>query len=172
MAVSRALRRLLRIRILEEEQARLAMEAVLGELHTLEHALAATSQRDRRGRRLVEASVQTGELPDRVAGAEETRTADRFSLALRPQIVEAAQDVTLLREGGAAPGRDADRRLRSARCSRRRPAQPAGARRLVPQSAAPSRRGCRAIAARRFHDLKISHYLGCGDLLFCSCYIP
>jgi len=98
MAVSRALRRLLRIRILEEEQARLAMEAVLGELHTLEHALAATSQRDRRGRRLVEASVQTGELPDRVAGAEETRTADRFSLALRPQIVEAAQDVTLLRE--------------------------------------------------------------------------
>jgi hypothetical protein len=40
MAVSRALRRLLRIRELEEEQCRLALESTLGELNRLESALA------------------------------------------------------------------------------------------------------------------------------------
>ena len=70
MAVSRALRRLLRIRELEEEQCRLALEAAIGELSRLEHAMAATAERDRRGRRLVEASARSGELRDRLAGLE------------------------------------------------------------------------------------------------------
>ncbi len=77
MAVSRALRRLLRIRELEEEQSRLALESALGELNRLEASLAAAVERERRGRRLVKASAQTGELPDRLAGLEETRAADR-----------------------------------------------------------------------------------------------
>jgi len=62
VAVSRALRRLLRIREIEEEQCKLALESALGELHRLEHALTATSALDRRGRRLVEASAHSGEL--------------------------------------------------------------------------------------------------------------
>jgi hypothetical protein len=41
MAVSRALRRLLRIRDLEEEQRRVALESALVELHRLQHSLEA-----------------------------------------------------------------------------------------------------------------------------------
>ena len=44
MAVSRALRRLLRIRELEDEQCRLALESTLGELNRLECALTATAE--------------------------------------------------------------------------------------------------------------------------------
>lgn len=86
MAVSRALRRLLRIRDLEEEQCRLALESSIGELNRLQSALASTAERDRRGRRLVQASVQTGEFQDRLAGLEETRAADRIVAVLEPRI--------------------------------------------------------------------------------------
>jgi hypothetical protein len=44
MAVSNALRRLLKIRAIEEEQSRLALESALGELNRLEVALAATAE--------------------------------------------------------------------------------------------------------------------------------
>ena len=98
MAVSRALRRLLRIRDLEEEQGRLALESALGELRHLENALAAAVERDRRGRRLVEASARTGELPDRLAGLEETRAAGRRSAALGEWIADAELDVAALRQ--------------------------------------------------------------------------
>ncbi len=98
MAVSRALRRLLRIRDLEEEQARLALESGLAGLHTLEHALAATAERDRGGRRLVKESVRTAELTDRLAGLEETRAAKRLEGVLSPRIAAAGQDVAQLRE--------------------------------------------------------------------------
>ena len=82
MAVSRALRRLLRIRELEEEQGRLALESALGELHRLEHALVATIERKHRGRSLVLSTANTGQLTDRLAGLEETRSA----AALEPRI--------------------------------------------------------------------------------------
>jgi len=98
MAVSRALHRLLRIRDLEEEQGRLALESALGELHQLQHAQTASVELDRRGRRLVEASVHTGELPDRLAGLEETRTAGRLAQLLAPRITDAELDVAALRE--------------------------------------------------------------------------
>ena len=98
MAVSRALRRLLRIRDLEEEQSRLAMESALGELHRLEHALTASAEWERRGRRLVETSAYSGELQDRQAGLEETRAAARLADVLTPRIAEAEQDVAALRE--------------------------------------------------------------------------
>jgi flagellar biosynthesis chaperone FliJ len=98
MAVSRALRRLLRIRDLEEEQSRLALESALGELNRLEHALAATAERDRRGRRLIEASAHTGQLPDRLAGLEESRAADRLVAVLEPRIEAKTEEVTELRQ--------------------------------------------------------------------------
>ncbi|MGA3263213.1 MAG: hypothetical protein ABSC47_04120 [Terracidiphilus sp.] len=98
MAVSRALRRLLRIRDLEEEQGRLALESALGELRHLENALAATVDRARRGRQLVGASAYSGELPDRLAGLEETRAAGRHATALRPRIADAELDVVALRQ--------------------------------------------------------------------------
>ena len=98
MAVSRALRRLLRIRDLEEEQCRLALESATGSLHRLQHALEATFERGRRGRRLIEASVHSGELPDRLAGLEEMRSAGCHAQALVPRIADAQLDVAALRE--------------------------------------------------------------------------
>jgi hypothetical protein len=98
MAVSHALRRLLRIRELQEEQSRLALESTLGELHRLQHALAATVERERRGRSLIQASAQTGELPDRLAGLEETRSAGLHAAALGPRIDGMEEEVTDRRE--------------------------------------------------------------------------
>jgi hypothetical protein len=98
MAVSRALRRLLRIRSLQEEQSRLALESALGELHRLEHALSATVERERRGRNLIQASAQTGELADRLAGLEETRSAKLHAATLEPRIDGMGEEVTDRRE--------------------------------------------------------------------------
>jgi len=98
MAVSNALRRLLKIRAIEEEQSRLALESALGELNRLEVALAATAERDRLGRRLVESSARNGVLPDRLAGLEETRAARCSATVLGPRIAEAELDVLGLRE--------------------------------------------------------------------------
>lgn len=98
MAVSRALRRLLRIRELEEEQRRLALESALGELHRLEHALVAAVERGRRGRSLIQASAQTGELADRIAGYEEIRSAKLHAAALGPRINGMGEEVTDRRE--------------------------------------------------------------------------
>jgi hypothetical protein len=98
VAVSRALRRLLRIRNLEEEQSRIALESAVGDLRRLEHAQAATVERDRRGRRLFDSSVHTGDLPDRLAGLVEQHAADRAQRALSPRILDAEQDVAGLRE--------------------------------------------------------------------------
>ena len=98
MAVSRALKRLLRIRDLEEEQARLALEAAAGDLRRLEHAQLGAAERNRRGRHLVLASASTGEYPDRLAGLEESRAAMRLALTLAPRIADAARQAEDLRE--------------------------------------------------------------------------
>jgi hypothetical protein len=98
MAASRALGRLLRIRDLEEEQCRLALESALGELNRLEDALKTTVERERRGRRLVDASARTGELPDRLAGIEESHAADRLFAVLEPRIAAKKEDVVARRQ--------------------------------------------------------------------------
>jgi hypothetical protein len=98
MAVSRALRRLLRIRELEEEQNHLALESAIGELHRLEHALTTTVERERRGRSLVHVSAQTGQVMDRIAGFEETRSASRQAAALAPRIEAQGEEVAARRE--------------------------------------------------------------------------
>jgi hypothetical protein len=98
MAVSRALRRLLHIRDLQEEQSRLALESALGELHNLEDAMAATFERSRQGRRLVDASARSGQLADRLAGIEETRSASRHAEALEPRIDAMGEEVKELRQ--------------------------------------------------------------------------
>jgi hypothetical protein len=97
MAVSRALRRLIHIRGLEEEQKRLALESALGELSRLEHALTSAAERERQGRRLVEDSARTGQLPDRLAGFEETRSAVCHAAALGPRIETMEDDVAAFR---------------------------------------------------------------------------
>ncbi len=98
MPVSRALRRLLRIRELEEEQSRLALESALGELGGLENALAQAAWRGREGRRLVASSALSGELPDRHAGLEESRAATKLGAALEEKRNVAEQEAEMLRQ--------------------------------------------------------------------------
>jgi phage I-like protein len=89
MAVSRSMRRLLRVLESQEEQYRAALASALADLKRLEGAMAATAERDRGGRQLVADSARTGELTDRLAGLEETRTARRHAAGLTPKITEA-----------------------------------------------------------------------------------
>jgi hypothetical protein len=98
MAVSHALRRLLRIRDLEEEQSQLALEFALGEFNRLATALATAVERELRGRRLVEMSARTGQLSDRLAGIEETRSAGRHALMLEPKINAGKEKVAARRQ--------------------------------------------------------------------------
>ncbi len=98
MAVSRALRRLLRIREIEEEQRKLALEAALHELNRMEQALAAADKRESRGRRLVSLSARGNEPADRLAGLEQTRSAALHAAHLAERIEAAAARVAALRE--------------------------------------------------------------------------
>ena len=89
MAVSRAMRRLLQVLEIQEDECRTAMESARAELGRLEHALAWSRGRERGGRRLVASSAVTGEIADRIAGIEETRTGKRIAAALAQRIAEA-----------------------------------------------------------------------------------
>lgn len=89
MAVSRAMRRLLKVLEIQEEECRAAMESARAEFRQLEWALTRNVERERGGRRLVSASAVTGEITDRIAGIEEARTAMRIAAALAPRIAEA-----------------------------------------------------------------------------------
>jgi len=98
MAVSRALRRLLRIRELEEEQNRLVLESASGELNRLEQTLVAAFERERQGRRMVESSARSNQLMDRFAGLEETRSAGLYVVALGPRIDAKQEEVAVRRQ--------------------------------------------------------------------------
>jgi hypothetical protein len=54
--------------------------------------------RNRQGRRLIEASARSGELPDRLAGIEEMHAAARYAAVLAPRIQEIQRDVVALRQ--------------------------------------------------------------------------
>jgi hypothetical protein len=96
--VSRALRRLLGIRQLEEQQKRLEFEAAQAAVHRLEHAAHSAQIREQRGRRLLEASARSGEIADRIAGLEESKTASRHASHLVPRISAAEEDAAAVRE--------------------------------------------------------------------------
>ena len=98
MAVARALRRLLRVLELEEEQAQGALEGALGELRRLEQARSLTLARERRGRAWVAASASSGRLADRLAGIEEARAARHLVGVLAERIAEAERGVAARRE--------------------------------------------------------------------------
>lgn len=105
MAVSRAMRRLLRVLEMQEEQAKAQMERALADLRRLERALDAAGERERAGRRLVNTSANASaaenamanaaanESMDRLAGVEESRMAIRQSTALKPRIAGAGAAV-------------------------------------------------------------------------------
>lgn len=98
MPVSPALRRLLHVREIEEEQRRLALESALGELHAMEHALAAAHAREHAGRRLLAVSVCEGGIADRTAAIVEGQAAARCIVALPPRIAAAENNVLRARQ--------------------------------------------------------------------------
>lgn len=98
MPISSSLRRLLRIRELEEEQNRLALESVLGEMNRLKAVLTEAALSRQEGRRLLVSSVQSGNLTDRVAGIQEIRAADNLTGALSKRLATVASEVARLRE--------------------------------------------------------------------------
>jgi flagellar export protein FliJ len=98
MPVSRALKRLLGVRELEEEQYRVALTSAINERTRLRKALQLAADRARRGRALITHSVGSGELYDRLAGLEEVRGAHLLKDVLCERIVTAEKQVTEDRE--------------------------------------------------------------------------
>jgi flagellar biosynthesis chaperone FliJ len=92
------MRRLMQVRVLEEELREAALESAVGDLRRMELALVAAKERERSGRQQVTASAKTGELVDRIAGLEETRAALRHGAALKPRIAEAVLEVARRRQ--------------------------------------------------------------------------
>lgn len=97
MTVSTAMRRLLRIRHLEEEQRRLALESAAGELSLLEHALDSTHRREACGRRLIASSASMDDSASRAAALEESCSASRHATFLDAKIEDAREEVEDLR---------------------------------------------------------------------------
>jgi hypothetical protein len=98
MAALRAMRRLLHIRQLEEEQCRAALESALAEQQRLQEALTVAMDRNRRGRLLVATSAYSAELTDRLAGLEESHAAQRLAEILSVRIEVAQQNVIGIRQ--------------------------------------------------------------------------
>jgi len=92
------LKRLVRVRELEEERSRLALDSAVAERDRLTHALELASHRERNGRALIVLSAHSGELCDRLAGLEETRMAHRLRELLFERIAAAELEVSEQRE--------------------------------------------------------------------------
>ncbi len=97
MPVSHAMRRLQQVLEMQESECLSAMESARAELAQLEQALTRSTARERGGRLLVAASATTGEVVDRIAGIEETRTARRLAAALEPRIAAAQAALDAMR---------------------------------------------------------------------------
>ncbi len=116
MPVSNALKRLLRIRDLEQEQHRLALESAMGELRALEAALERAGARERRGRGEVAASAQSRESAERHPALTEVEIGTHHANVLAPRIRRAGVEAERPHGGisvqahGAPSGRDADSR--------------------------------------------------------------
>lgn len=97
MPVSTGMKRLLRIRELQEEQSRSALESALRELEKLRGTLAAAGTRGAHARALVRQSVQSGSAIDRMAGLEEQKIAGRCATHVSGKVVATEQRILELR---------------------------------------------------------------------------
>ena len=98
MPVSNALKRLLHIRDLEQEQHRITLESALGELRQLEEALARAEAREREGRNRFTDSVRTHELTERHSAQVEASIGSHHAHALEPRIARAEVEAALRRQ--------------------------------------------------------------------------
>ena len=102
MAATRVLHRLLKVRQLEEEHLKTALESAQMDLGNLVEAQRGAVEREGRGRVLILESVRTGELRDRLAGIEEVRFATKLRIALSMRIETAERKAEQLRAHYAA----------------------------------------------------------------------
>jgi hypothetical protein len=98
MPVSNALKRLLRIRDLEQEQHRRALESALSELRHLEEALNRAEARESSGRSGFRAGVLNREPSELQPALVETSIGQRHAHALEPRIARAAAQAALRRQ--------------------------------------------------------------------------
>ncbi|HEX8812060.1 MAG TPA: hypothetical protein VF742_08720 [Terracidiphilus sp.] len=102
MPVSNALKRLLRIRDLEQEQHRRALESALAELHQLEDALARATTRERDGRSSFAASVLDREPDERTVDLQSSRIesaiGQKHLQVLTPRVSRAEVQTTMRRQ--------------------------------------------------------------------------
>lgn len=98
MRVTEALILLRRIRKLQEEQERLALELAIKQQRDLEAARDAASERARQGRGLVGESVRSDSREDRQAAAVETTSASRHARFLAPRMAKADEETTHVRQ--------------------------------------------------------------------------
>lgn len=95
MPVSKALKRLLRVRGLEEEQHRSELELAMAELRRIEAALQECAARELRGRELV---CAPDSMAERQAGHVELITAQRRAGLLEERKLDAEREAMRLRE--------------------------------------------------------------------------
>ncbi len=86
MAVSKTVRRLLRVLDLEEESRRRELESAQAELTLLDAALRAAGEREREGRLLFTAGVRSEDLRDRLSGQTEIHAGRRRGAVLQQHI--------------------------------------------------------------------------------------
>ncbi len=98
MPVSRALRRLLRIRNIEEEQHRLTLESAAGEFRLVEDALNASHRRERSGSELHQAGLRSGDVVDAQSGHVEQDVSRISTAFLEQQRAASELRVAALRE--------------------------------------------------------------------------
>lgn len=96
MAVRGALRRLVRLLEVEEEQEQRTLQAALGAVQQLRRIHEQAMEQERRGRRWMAAHAAGAETVDRIAGLEEMRRARR-SVAELANRIEAAEEAARFR---------------------------------------------------------------------------
>ena len=98
MPVSDSLKRLLRIREMQEEQCGASLESALAELAQLQAGLARAAQAAAQARREVSQSARTDDLTGRITGLEEERRAKSSASVIANSIIDAEYRVNQLRE--------------------------------------------------------------------------
>jgi flagellar biosynthesis chaperone FliJ len=98
MVVRRVLQRLLRLRELEEEQSRLALEVAVLNRHRLAEELAAAADRQAFGRMTFVAAIPDGDTAGRTGGLFEMERASKERPRLEARLAAADAEVTRQRE--------------------------------------------------------------------------
>lgn len=98
MAQARALRRLLRVRDLEEEQCRMAVAATAAELNRLKSMRETALSSGFQGWQMATESAHSGELAARLGAVEQTCAAARVAQLAETRIAQAEAQLSTLRE--------------------------------------------------------------------------